>query len=110
MNEPKPPSAFKLIRLRLGMTQQQIADALGTAQANVAGYDLGKNKPKVETAQKLIEVALSHGLLIDLNHLYGGVPLPPEPAKKAPAATAPPDAAPKPAARRPGRPVVYSGS
>lgn len=87
MNTSDPP--FKRIRNRLGMSQQQLADAMGTAQSNVAGYDKGSIRVPLHQANALIKVASERGLEIDLNHILGGAELPPPPPESGPQAAAP---------------------
>lgn len=71
---------LKSIRLRLGMTQQAIATALGCTQGNVGHYERGQTLPP-EVARKLIQVAQAHGLQIGFDHVYGGATLPDLPTK-----------------------------
>lgn len=66
---------LKTIRLRLGLTQQAIAQDLGCTQGNVGHYERGQTL-RPEVAQKLIEVAQARGLHIGFDHVYGGAPLP----------------------------------
>ena len=48
--------AVKLERNRLELTQTQLADAVGTTQQNVAGWERGKSLPKTPTWERLVEL------------------------------------------------------
>ena len=48
--------AVKLERLRLELTQTQLADAVGTTQQNVAGWESSKSLPKTPTWERLVEL------------------------------------------------------
>lgn len=66
---------LKIIRVRLGLTQQALATALGCSQANVYLYEKGQAVPS-EAARKLIQVATDLGLPITFDHVYADVALP----------------------------------
>lgn len=66
---------LKIIRVRLGLTQQALATALGCSQANVYLYEKGQAVPS-EAARKLIQVATGLGLPITFDHVYSDVALP----------------------------------
>jgi len=80
----------KPIRERLKLSQAALAEILGKPQSSISAYERGDNRIPPETAQTLIEYAHRKGLLIDYNHLYGDMPLPPE--FKLPIEAAPPPA------------------
>lgn len=44
--------ALRELRLKRGMTQQQLADLLGTSKQVVSRYESGQNSPKVKTIQE----------------------------------------------------------
>lgn len=67
-------SPLKLIRLRLGVTQQTLAKAMGCVQGNVPFYEKGRSLPAAR-ARKLIEFASTRGLQLTFDHIYGAVPL-----------------------------------
>jgi len=77
---------LKLIRSRLGVTQQVMAGALGCAQSNIGHYERGQTLPP-DMARKLIDFAAARGLVIGFDHVYGDAPLtepeatPAEPAR-----------------------------
>ena len=54
----KPPMAAKITALRTksGLSQQLLADKLGTHLSNVARIEAGKYKPSVEVVEKLMEI------------------------------------------------------
>lgn len=62
-------STFKAIRDRLGVTQQEMADALGCTQGNVSLLDKGQTvQPAV--AAKLIAFAASKGHELSFDDVY----------------------------------------
>lgn len=71
---------FKSIRLRLAVTQAEIASAIGVTQGNVSFYEKGQTIPP-EVAGRLIEFARTRGLEITYDHVYGATDLPAESAK-----------------------------
>ena len=66
---------LKLIRERLGVTQQVLAEGIGCTQGNVGHYERGQTLSP-EMAAKLIAFACSRGLRIGYDHIYGDAPLP----------------------------------
>lgn len=71
------------IRSRLGVTQAQLAAALGCQQSNISYYERGQTiHPSI--AKKLIEYAATQGLEITYNHIYGDAELPDPPAYHCP--------------------------
>ena len=44
---------IKQARKKAGLTQKKLAEILGTSQQNLAQYENGKRKPKIETLKKL---------------------------------------------------------
>lgn len=66
---------LKLIRVRLGITQQAMADGLGCTQGNVGHYERGQTMPP-DVARRLIDFAGTLGLVIGFDHVYGSTPLP----------------------------------
>ncbi|MBF5006877.1 helix-turn-helix domain-containing protein [Diaphorobacter caeni] len=66
---------LKVIRVRLGITQQAMADGLGCTQANVGHYERGQAMPS-EMARRLIDFAGTLGLVIGFDHVYGSASLP----------------------------------
>ena len=48
---------LKEIRLREGLTQVQLAELVGTSQANVSAWELGQSDPST-TAVRLLALAL----------------------------------------------------
>lgn len=73
--------ALKNIRLRLGATQSEIAEALDVTQGNVSFYEKGQTIPPAQ-AEKLISFARSKGLPIGYDHVYGLAELPTQPAQE----------------------------
>ena len=62
-------NSFKSIRDRLGVTQAEIAAALGVTQGNVSFYEKGQTVPP-GAAAKLIEFAKSKGVEISYDDVY----------------------------------------
>ena len=69
----------KLIRQHLGLTQAEMAVALGTVQGNITPYENGRSLPE-KRAHLLIEFAASRGLALTYDHIYGNGSLPAAPA------------------------------
>lgn len=55
---------IKKIRLKNGITQKKLADLLNTSQQNIAQYESGKRKPKIETLHKI-----AHALNVPVTEL-----------------------------------------
>lgn len=68
-------NAIKLIRSLLGVSQSELAHALGVSQANVSFYENGQTVPP-SVAAKLIGFAKSNGVDITYEHIYGDAPIP----------------------------------
>ena len=83
----KPPNIqLQRIQDRIGLTQAQMADALGIKQGTWSKYRRGLLRFPPEKAKELLKIAMGHQLLIDLNHVYQDIPLPQE---QQPASTTP---------------------
>jgi putative transcriptional regulator len=66
---------IQIIRLRLGVSQVQLADGIGCSQSNISNYERGQTITP-DVARKLIEFARPRGLPLTYDHVYGAVPLP----------------------------------
>lgn len=66
---------LKALCKRLGVTQIELAKALGCSQANISNYRNGQSMPH-RRAEVLIEFAATRGVQLDFNHIYGQCPLP----------------------------------
>lgn len=53
---PNQPSPIRAARIAAGMTQQQLADALGIAQQSVARWETGEREPRVSTLKRIAAV------------------------------------------------------
>lgn len=65
----------QIIRSRLGITQTQLGEALGLAQNTISYYERGQRIPP-NVAEDLIAFAVSKGLLISYDHVYGVAQIP----------------------------------
>jgi len=63
-------TSFLTIRKRLGLTQVEIAAALGMTQGNVSFYERGQTVPP-QVAGKLIELAKAKGFDLSYDDVYG---------------------------------------
>lgn len=64
------PAKLKELRLKNGLTQQQLADVLGVVRSTVSGYENGTIEPKQHTLTKLADYfQVSFDDLIVLDHL-----------------------------------------
>lgn len=61
---------IRTIRDRLGVTQAELALALGKSQGNVAFYEKGQVMPP-DVAKRLISFAATKGLAIAFEDVYG---------------------------------------
>lgn len=66
---------LKLIRERLGVTQQVLADGIGCTQGNIGHYERGQSLPP-DMAAKVIKFANARALAIGFDHVYGRAQLP----------------------------------
>lgn len=69
-------NAFRSIRDRLGVTQAQMADALGMTQGNVSLYEAKGQTVMPEVAKRLIDYAATLGVELTFDHIYGDAELP----------------------------------
>ena len=53
---PDQPSPIRAARIAAGMTQQQLADALGIAQQSVARWETGEREPRVSPLKRIAAV------------------------------------------------------
>nr|DAI05154.1 MAG TPA: helix-turn-helix domain protein [Caudoviricetes sp.] len=53
---PDQPSPIRAARIAAGMTQQQLADALGIAQQSVARWETGEREPRISTLRRIAAV------------------------------------------------------
>ena len=58
-------SRLKEQRLKMGLTQATLAEALGVTKSAIGNYETGLNSPKAETLFKVFEV-----LQCDANYLF----------------------------------------
>jgi putative transcriptional regulator len=68
-------NAVRAIRQRLGVTQAEVAEALGVTQGNVSFIERGQ-EIQPEAARRLIAMARDRGLAIGMDHVYGLIELP----------------------------------
>lgn len=66
---------MRLIRARLGVKQQDLAEALGCNQSNITRYERGQTIPP-GVACRLISYAKSLGVRLTYNQIYGDEELP----------------------------------
>lgn len=78
---------MRLIRARLGVTQEELAAGIGCTRPNVTYYERGQTMPPA-AARRLIAYAESLGVSLSFDQIYGDEELPPprilprrEPAK-----------------------------
>lgn len=77
-------SRFLQIRNLMGLTQVEMAEALGCSPPNVSFLDRGQTITPA-TARRLIDAAAVIGLALTFEHLYGTEPLPARPKSTQPA-------------------------
>lgn len=59
---------LKDLRKKIGLSQEELADLVGTSQSAISNYENGNRKLNIETAQK-IAIALE----ISLDELWNGI-------------------------------------
>lgn len=57
---------FKQLRLAKGMTQEQLAEALGTTRSRLSMYELGQREPDFETLEVIADY-----FNVDIDYLMG---------------------------------------
>lgn len=65
---------IKKIRIKLGMSQQQLGDLTGRTQGAISGYETGRYPVDSDFAEQLINICSSHGIDMDYNKIYGYEP------------------------------------
>lgn len=53
---------LKALRKAKGLTQQQVADAIGTTRATIGGYEIGRRSPRLPELEK---IAALYGVGLD---------------------------------------------
>ena len=66
-------NTIKAIRERLGVTQSELADAMGCSQGNVSFYEKGQTVPP-DAAKRLIAYAKTKGRELTFDDIYAGLP------------------------------------
>lgn len=56
MNEEKIAKKIKALRKTRGLTQQQLADALGVQRATISNYEIGRREPSISDLEKIGKV------------------------------------------------------
>lgn len=56
MIEEKIAKKIRALRKTRGMTQQQLADALGIDRASVSNYEIGRRQPRLSELEKIASV------------------------------------------------------
>ncbi len=62
---------IKSIRAHVGLTQAKFGDCIGCTQSAVGQFERGESDPTIEKAARVIELAHSYGLSLQLEHVYG---------------------------------------
>ncbi len=61
------------LRTRLGLTQQQFAEAMGMTQGNVGHYENKNQTVPPDVARRMIQEAASRGHIIGYEDIYGSL-------------------------------------
>ena len=61
---------IKQLRIELGMTQAQLAAALGVSQSTITHIETGKRSPSPALALEIVQIARKHRKKITLEALY----------------------------------------
>jgi transcriptional regulator with XRE-family HTH domain len=65
----------KPIRALLGLSQVDLAEALGVVQSAVSQYERGSITIGLDAAKRLIDIARGKGIQISLDQIYGLQPI-----------------------------------
>ncbi|SOE50888.1 helix-turn-helix domain-containing protein [Orrella dioscoreae] len=65
---------FKRIRIRLGLTQAEIASEVGKGQSNISHYETGRLNVPTDVAKALVALGKKKGKRVTLADLYGSSP------------------------------------
>lgn len=57
---------FKELRLKAGLTQDQLSENLGISRSTIGMYETGKREPDFETLEKIVDY-----FNVDMNYLIG---------------------------------------
>lgn len=60
------PNVFKSLRLKSGLTQQQMADKLGLSRSTIGMYENGEREPSFEILESIADL-----FNVDMNYLIG---------------------------------------
>lgn len=69
---------IRRVRTDLGLTQKELAEAIGMTQPNITFYEKGVQTMPPAAARKLIDFAASVGMVLTYEDIYDG----PRPAKR----------------------------
>ncbi len=60
------PNVFKSLRMKSGLTQQQMADKLGLSRSTIGMYENGEREPSFEILEDIADL-----FNVDMNYLIG---------------------------------------
>lgn len=60
----------KIIRERLGLSQQAFADGIGSTQGNVSHYECQRQDPPPDVSRDIIAFAKTEGIVVTFNDIY----------------------------------------
>ena len=60
------PNVFKALRVKIGLTQQQMADKLGLSRSTIGMYENGEREPSFEILENIADL-----FNVDMNYLIG---------------------------------------
>ena len=60
------PNVFKKLRIKSGLTQQQMAEKLGLSRSTIGMYENGEREPSFETLEDIADL-----FNVDMNYLIG---------------------------------------
>ena len=61
---------IKQLRTQIGMSQAQLADALGVSQSLITHWETGRRQPSPQLALKIVSLARKHHQKITMESLY----------------------------------------
>ena len=66
------PNNLRQIRKQLNLTQAKLAAAVGCTQSNIGHIEMQRQQIKSELANRIVNLARSRGLDVNVDYLYGG--------------------------------------
>lgn len=63
-------NVIKNLRIKVGLTQDELAAELKTGQSTICQYESGAREPSIKNAHKIMKYAESRGIKINIEDLF----------------------------------------